>query len=295
MDNIKKIKTINIIEEFPFHQRKEACDYAVLLNALKKENENFFVIGEKKKYIVKQEIIQYENDNVKKKPVNRRRWNELEKAKLVYFRRIIGMTWAAIGKRLQRIPFTCHNKYNEIYESDIEEYIDLYKKNFGTEKLPKVKKEIVLKEKKESLRVLPVFTEIEKTYIVGLKEHKIKSTFWNQLLKRTDANEIDFKQLYSKMKKEEIQKRLKLFDLMKKNDESIQELFIELSSLNYGNWNAEQITKLVYFRTVEKLTFREIASILNKSSAACQKKWEHMTNEQKEYFKRKGIEKYSVK
>lgn len=295
MDNIKKIKTINIIEEFPFHQRKEACDYAVLLNTLKKENENFFVIGEKKKYIVKQEIVQYENDNVKKKPVNRRRWNELEKAKLVYFRRIIGMTWAAIGKRLQRIPFTCHNKYNEIYESDIEEYIDLYKKNFGTEKLPKVKKEIVLKEKKESLRVLPVFTEIEKTYIVGLKEHKIKSTFWNQLLKRTDANEIDFKQLYSKMKKEEIQKRLKLFDLMKKNDESIQELFIELSSLNYGNWNAEQITKLVYFRTVEKLTFREIASILNKSSAACQKKWEHMTNEQKEYFKRKGIEKYSVK
>lgn len=295
MDNIKKIKTINIIEEFPFHQRKEACDYAVLLNTLKKENENFFVIGEKKKYIVKQEIIQYENDNVKKKPVNRRRWNELEKAKLVYFRRIIGMTWAAIGKRLQRIPFTCHNKYNEIYEIDIEEYIDLYKKNFGTEKLPKVKKEIVLKEKKESLRVLPDFTEIEKTYIVGLKEHKIKSTFWNQLLKRTDANEIDFKQLYSKMKKEEIQKRLKLFDLMKKNDESIQDLFIELSSLNYGNWNAEQITKLVCFRTVEKLTFREIALILNKSSAACQKKWEHMTNEQKEYFKRKGIEKYSVK
>lgn len=295
MDNIKKIKTINIIEEFPFHQRKEACDYAVLLNTLKKENENFFVIGEKKKYIVKQEIIQYENDNVKKKPVNRRRWNELEKAKLVYFRRIIGMTWAAIGKRLQRIPFTCHNKYNEIYEIDIEEYIDLYKKNFGTEKLPKVKKEIVLKEKRESLRVLPDFTEIEKTYIVGLKEHKIKSTFWNQLLKRTDANEIDFKQLYSKMKKEEIQKRLKLFNLMKKNDESIQDLFIELSSLNYGNWNAEQITKLVYFRTVEKLTFREIASILNKSSAACQKKWEHMTNEQKEYFKKKGIKKYYVK
>ncbi|EHO19661.1 hypothetical protein HMPREF9466_01592 [Fusobacterium necrophorum subsp. funduliforme 1_1_36S] len=40
---------IENIEEFPFSQKTEACNYVSLLNTIKEDNENYFVSSENKK------------------------------------------------------------------------------------------------------------------------------------------------------------------------------------------------------------------------------------------------------
>ncbi|CAL7871028.1 Vir family protein [Fusobacterium necrophorum] len=283
---------IEIIEEFPFSKKTEACNYTSLLNTIKEDNENYFVSSENKKIIVKKETIIYNNKKVKKKDLNRREWTELEYAQLVYLRQA-GATFNAIAKAIRREPTLCSKHYEQLYAEDIPKYKKIFEENFDINQFNFIKKKDIIKnEKKAKFRKLCEFSEIEKIYLVGLKNHKIKSIFWNHLLNRKDADVLDFKQTLSKMSRRELDKYHQSFERMKRNSEFLQDTLIELSALHYGEWTIEELTQLVYMKWVRKMTFIEIGKILNRNHSTCQKKMSNMTPEQIEHFIKKGKEKY---
>lgn len=283
---------IENIEEFPFSQKTEACNYVSLLNTIKEDNENYFVSSENKKIIVKKETIIYNDEEIKKKDLNRREWTDLEYAQLVYLRQN-GATFNAIAKTIQREPVVCSKRYAELYAEDIPKYKKIFEKNFNIEQFQYIKKkDIVENEKKQKFRKLCYFSEKEKIYLVGLKESKIKSNLWNHLLNRKDADVLDFKQVLSKMSRRELDKYYQEFKRMKKKSEFLQNILTELSALHYGEWTADDITKLVYFKWIKKMTFIEIGKILGKNHSTCQKKMKNMEPEQIEYFIRKGKAQY---